>query len=142
MLDFDLEAPGLENFFSQILDVETVARQPGLVDLFKLASEKSNVITFWKDYLIPIRLPRIKGKFHLLTAGSRSKDYFKNVRDLDFVEFYSTKNGGSLIEDLRNQFKDNYDFILIDSRTGLTEIGGICTVQLPDFIVLLFTATN
>jgi len=37
--------------------------------------------------------------------------------------------------------KSHYDFILIDSRTGVTEIGGICTVQLPDKIILLFSAT-
>ena len=30
----------------------------------------------------------------------------------------------------------------IDSRTGLTDIGGICTVHLPDMVVSLATATN
>jgi hypothetical protein len=64
------------------------------------------------------------------------------VRKLDLAEFYSTRNGGTLIEELRKDLKSKFDFILVDSRTGFTEIGGICTVQLPDLIVLLFTATT
>jgi hypothetical protein len=64
------------------------------------------------------------------------------VRRLDFQELYSTKNGGVFIEELRKDLKNTYDFILVDSRTGLTEIGGLSTIQLPDQIVLLFTATD
>ncbi len=35
--------------------------------------------------------------------------------------------------------KENYDYVLIDSRTGISETSGICTVQLPDILVVLFT---
>lgn len=35
-----------------------------------------------------------------------------------------------------------YDFVLVDSRTGITDIGGICTVQLPDILVFMFTANH
>ena len=31
---------------------------------------------------------------------------------------------------------------LIDSRTGITDIGGICTIQLPDVLFLLFSANE
>ena len=55
---------------------------------------------------------------------------------------YSKYNGGEFIENLRNEWKDNYDFVLVDSRTGVTDIGGICTIQLPDVLILLFTATQ
>ncbi len=30
--------------------------------------------------------------------------------------------------------------MLIDSRTGLSDTGGICTIQLPDVVVAMFTA--
>jgi TIR domain-containing protein len=36
--------------------------------------------------------------------------------------------------------KDDYEIVLIDSRTGLTDSGGICTIQLPDIVVAMFTA--
>ena len=32
--------------------------------------------------------------------------------------------------------------MLVDSRTGITDIGGICTVQLPDILVFMFTANH
>jgi hypothetical protein len=35
-----------------------------------------------------------------------------------------------------------YDFVLIDSRTGITDMGGICTAQLPEILVMLFTANE
>src|SRR5439155_16323588 len=35
-----------------------------------------------------------------------------------------------------------FDFVFLDSRTGITDTGGICTILLPDFLVLVFTANN
>ncbi len=35
--------------------------------------------------------------------------------------------------------KRRYDYVLIDSRTGLSDIAGICTMQLPDVLVDCFT---
>lgn len=49
--------------------------------------------------------------------------------------------GGYAVEQLRGAWKSKFDFILVDSRTGITDIGGICTIQLPDILALVFTAT-
>ena len=38
--------------------------------------------------------------------------------------------------------KARYEYILIDSRTGVSDASGICTVQLPDVLVVLFTLNN
>ena len=38
--------------------------------------------------------------------------------------------------------KSNYDYTLIDSRTGLSDIADICTVHLPDILVDCFTLNN
>ena len=38
--------------------------------------------------------------------------------------------------------KANYDYTLIDSRTGLSDIADICTVHLPDILVDCFTLNN
>ena len=35
--------------------------------------------------------------------------------------------------------KQNYDYVLIDSRTGLSDVADICTVHLPDMVVDCFT---
>jgi hypothetical protein len=52
------------------------------------------------------------------------------------------KNGGCIIESLRNGWKSEFDFVLVDSRTGVTDIGGICTIQLPDVLSIVFAATE
>lgn len=141
-IDFDLEAPGLQCFFRSFLDLSTIKAKRGLVDFigdqFAASPERSS----WKSDLIPIRLPHSSGQLSLWTAGIQDQDYFKRVRSLDFPEFYAKMNGGSSIEALRTELKTNFDYVLVDSRTGLTDIGGVCTVQLPDTIVWLFTATD
>lgn len=35
-----------------------------------------------------------------------------------------------------------YDYVLIDSRTGLSDIAEICTVQMPDDLVVCFTLSD
>jgi cellulose biosynthesis protein BcsQ len=139
VIDWDLEAPGLENFFRKYINIEEIVKKKGLIDI--LNSDPPDKY-FWKDLLITISLPEGKEPLHMLTAGDRSKDYFNKVRNFDIDIFYEKKDGGNFIENLRNEWKEAYDFVLVDSRTGITDIGGICTIQLPDVMVLLFTATE
>jgi hypothetical protein len=40
------------------------------------------------------------------------------------------------------RWKNLYDLVLVDSRTGITDMGGICTAQLPEILVMLFTANE
>ena len=34
--------------------------------------------------------------------------------------------------------KEEFDYVLIDSRTGFSDVSGICTRQLPNTVVLLY----
>lgn len=147
LVDWDLEAPGLEFYFQDFIDVKQVAQQRGLVDLLWKPEDAAET-TFpervdWRDVVIEIETPEAKEKIHLITAGQRDKSgsYFDKVTNLDWDAFYQHK-GGFLLESLRNEWKEEYDYVLIDSRTGITDIGGICTIQLPNVLVLLFTATE
>ncbi len=38
--------------------------------------------------------------------------------------------------------QQNYDYVLIDSRTGLSDVADICTIELPDVLVVCFTLSN
>jgi len=143
IVDWDLEAPGLEYFFKDYLDLKTVTQQPGIIDLLDYVSKaESEKFPDWRGLLVNISIPGIEVTLHLLTAGKRDAGYFNKVRNLDVNSLYLEKNGGNFIEALRNEWKQEYDFALIDSRTGITDIGGICTIQLPDMLVLLFLATE
>lgn len=139
MIDWDLEAPGLENFFKDYINVKKISKKKGLIDI--LTPDSSDKYS-WEDLLIPITVHEGKEPLHLLTVGDRSNDYFNKVRNFDINIFYEERDGGNFIEKLRSQWKALYDFVLVDSRTGITDIGGICTIQLPDVLVLFFTATE
>ncbi|MCP4344119.1 MAG: AAA family ATPase [Desulfobacterales bacterium] len=142
MVDWDIEAPGLEYFFETHIDNwEDAVQTEGIVDLLTDAyTSQQPQSKKWQDFLIEIALPNDTDYLHLLKAGKTDENYFGKVRKLDWQIFYNEKQGGYYVEKLRNEWKQEYDFILIDSRTGVTDIGGICTIQLPDIMMLMFTA--
>jgi cellulose biosynthesis protein BcsQ len=148
VVDWDLEAPGLENFYAQLIPNATVGERMGVIDMLEEITHQpvpSPTIPFiknWQNYVDDIPLGKDDGTLHLMTSGKRNKDYYTRVRQFDVKDFYAQKGGGIAIEGLRNFWRERYDFILIDSRTGITDIGGICTIQFPDILVLLFTATE
>jgi len=141
IIDWDLEAPGLEHYFNECLDIETIVQQDGVIDILD-GIRDSGRLPRWQDLVIEIDLPNMEGALHLLTAGRRDAEYFNKVRKLDVSALYRERKGGLLIEAMRDEWKRAYDFVLIDSRTGVTDIGGVCTIQLPDILVLLFLATH
>jgi cellulose biosynthesis protein BcsQ len=144
MVDWDLEAPGLEFFFKNHLDPKKAREQEGLADLLYKASESklsTEAPLDWQHSLLNIELPDQEAALHLLAAGKRDDEYFSRVRALDMKSFYEN-NGGYFIERLRNDWKETYDYILVDSRTGITDIGGVSTIQMPDLLVALFTTTD
>lgn len=145
-VDWDLEAPGLHRFFG--VSAEDAAKAPGLLDYFcewrdavKRQDPEAPDIT---GALIPItdqkHAPRF-GSLALLTAGRIDERYDIRLAGLDWQEFYQSSAGASAVETLRAQLVEEADVILIDSRTGFTDAGGICTIQIPDGVVLV-TAPN
>lgn len=141
LIDWDLEAPGLENYFKSFIDLTEIKTKPGLVDLLKLKIDTSiqriEEIP-WKEYVTLIEVNNVSN-LHLITAGKRDENYVENVREFDYINFYKKFDGGEYLEHLREFWLDNYDFILIDSRTGLTDSSGICSIHMPDILILLFT---
>jgi len=144
IVDWDLEAPGLEFYFKDYIDIDDVSVQNGIVELLYSMFEKGKEHSenLWGSFATPIAIPGNKETLDIITAGNKANHYFERVRTLDLNDFYFHKKGGSQIEKLRDQWREMYDFTLIDSRTGITDIGGICTVQLPDLVVALFTAND
>lgn len=140
MVDWDLEAPGLHNFFKSLLNNNPISIGPGITDIindFKYHNNSSK--PNWENYVINILDNNL---LHLLPAGEENAEYSNKLRSIDYNNLYNKFDAGRLFEQLRNEWKELYDFILIDSRTGITDIGGVCTIQMPDILVLLFTATD
>ncbi len=84
-------------------------------------------------------------KLWLLTAGARAAEnfaeYASSVQDFDWLEFLAASNGKEYLEWFRNKLASIADVVLIDSRTGVTEMGGVCTRQMADAVVS-FCAPN
>ncbi|MDT7777967.1 MAG: hypothetical protein QOC99_479 [Acidobacteriota bacterium] len=73
--------------------------------------------------------------------GARFPVYAQNVQGFDWTDFYNSFQGEAYFEWVRNHLNRFADVVLIDSRTGVTEMGGVCTRQLAD-VVVSFVAPN
>jgi len=135
-VDWDLEAPGLHSYFKPWL-----ARTPqaGLVEL--VAGVRAGGELHWRPAVVPVKVPGAR-RLDLLAAGRVDDTYIDRVQQISWTELYDQNDLGNHIERLRRELLDEYDIVLVDSRTGITDIGGICTVQLPDLLVLCFTANQ
>jgi MinD-like ATPase involved in chromosome partitioning or flagellar assembly len=131
-IDWDLEAPGLEEYFNNA-QIETAGR--GLLDLLINKGEYSE--NLWHVHL----LYGEGAQLDLLPSGRDEESYYHNLERFNQQDFFENK-GGVFLEELRNQWLRDYDFVLVDSRTGLSDSSGICTIFLPDIVVGLFTATH
>ena len=84
-------------------------------------------------------------ELRLLTAGARAPDTFASyaeaVQDFDWLEFLAAYSGRDYLEWFRQKLLSIADVVLIDSRTGVTEMGGVCTRQMAD-AVISFCAPN
>jgi tetratricopeptide (TPR) repeat protein/MinD-like ATPase involved in chromosome partitioning or flagellar assembly len=155
MIDWDLEAPGLERYFFPSKDLQDILDKPGLMDMIlryktQMARELEEDVPLEFEnpaqYTIDIYPNQSEpGKLFLLTAGRRAKPHFaayaESVLTFDWQDFYEKWDGEIYFEWLREQFKNIADVILIDSRTGVTEMGGVCTYQMAD-TVIMFCASN
>ena len=136
-VDFDLEAPGLWRYFSRFHD--RLDQQPGLMDVLIAASSRVDAPDIdWRDYVTHVQVQ--SSELSLMTSGQLDERYSSKVLNFDWAEFFRNSQGGEFFERLRRQWREEYDFTLIDSRTGVTDTGGICTIMLPDLIIPVFVS--
>jgi HEAT repeat protein/MinD-like ATPase involved in chromosome partitioning or flagellar assembly len=133
-IDWDLEAPGLSQYFSPYS--KPIVR--GLLDLTEdLRYEHDGS---WRRYVTRVRFSN-GAELDFISAGSK-QDYSDRVQALSWDELFDRYKFGEYLESMRRELKRQYDFILIDSRTGISDIGGICAVQLPDILLVLVSTSN
>ena len=154
-VDWDLDSPGLHKYFHPFLDHSTVFATPGMADLitgysqdYKLASASGQAR----------RADRVaKYTSVLRNAVSLNWSLFPGVGTLDFLsagrqrgyapvdwdDFYWEKDGSQVISDLCADMRNNYDYVLIDSQSGIGGIAEVCTERIPpDVVVACFTLSS
>jgi MinD-like ATPase involved in chromosome partitioning or flagellar assembly len=141
VVDWDLEAPGIERFFQQEPSRLIGSRKetPGIVDL--ILGVRDDIRLNWRECLLTAR-PFPASELEVITAGRTDQNYVTRLRELDWESLFAEHDLGIYLEDLRKEWVRSYDFVLIDSRTGISDIGSICTVLLPDIVVLTFTTSD
>jgi MinD-like ATPase involved in chromosome partitioning or flagellar assembly len=138
LIDFDLEAPGLHLKFP--LETESIDITKGLVDYIYEYSNNGILPKSISDYCIEYTLTN-KKSFHFLPAGNiNSSNYWKKLSSINWFELmFENKGGLRFFIDLKTKIKNeiNPDFLLIDSRTGVSEMSGITLSLLGDEIVIV-----
>ena len=157
IVDWDLEAPGLEHYFQhpeiEGLTIKPASDPSGLLGLLQASHAQQPDPADWEQRLANISIPPAKptyshaiapspGRLDFLASGKSSSVYSQNLAEFSWDDFFANQSGGEWLEVLREQWTQKYDFVLIDARTGLTDSGGVCTVQMPDILVLVFTANE
>lgn len=159
MIDWDLEAPGLHLYFKDLCTSwsgrggtpRSLDEAPGLIDLFeRLDADVRSAPRSARDgsldpapeivrnldlapYVVDTDIPSLD----LLKAGSFRGDYSRRVNRFQWEELFL--RSPALIRTLAERLADEYRYVLVDSRTGLTDTSGICTVLMPEKLVVVFT---
>src|SRR5260370_13601816 len=146
-LDFDLEAPGLHYKFSRNEDDSPLVVQRGIVDYvndFRLNGKGSLPV---KNFAIGVPVPGVeKPMVDLIPAGrAPSPDYWSMLSAINWHDLFYEKGaqGVQIFKELQTRILDEFqpDFLLVDSRTGITEIGGVATTLLADKVLCLVLPT-
>ncbi|WP_239395273.1 KGGVGR-motif variant AAA ATPase [Frankia sp. CiP3] len=151
-VDWDLEAPGLHRYFHPFLVDPELAGSTGVMDMvwdYALATldTQGDPSPGWHEpyadvlnHTVSLRWDFERGGvLSLLSAGRQDDAYGAKVNSFDWSSFYDKRGGGAFVEAMKQSMAAQYDYVLIDSRTGLSDTAGICTVQLPDILVTCFT---
>ena len=145
VVDFDLEAPGMDSKFhptglsqpsrgllDYILEYQDTGADPGSVQKIsvEIAVESSGkVAPLW-----------------LIPAGDYlSEDYSRKLDSLDWSRIFSEEREGvAFFQQFLSRIEKELrpDFVIVDSRTGISEIAGLCTQQLADEVVMLSSLSS
>ena len=165
MVDMDLEAPGLERFFDgsdYLVAPNDVLRRRGMIDLIASYKDLRSLPTLGdsaadvapgdppfpveplREFVVALRdSPR--GSLSLISAGQRNDEayeaYADQVRSFDWQDFYQRWDGEAFFDWFRDEALTIADVVLVDSRTGITELSGVTTFHLADAVVM-FVAPN
>ena len=73
MMDWDLEAPGLENFFKEELKSVDWSQQKGVIEW--LNAQQNGEAVKWQDWVIPFKTSISETDLHLFVSGGANGHY-------------------------------------------------------------------
>src|SRR5215471_81242 len=157
LIDWYLEAPGMHRFVENVGDRalpwqgrEAELRNPGVLELFgqlwtRIRSmERGDEETARRllaglrldNYIVPTSVPNVS----LMTAGLFETDYASRVSSFPWMDLF--QKVPTLFRVVAETLCERFRYVLVDSRTGLTDTAGICTTLMPDKLVVVFTTNR
>lgn len=115
----------------------------------KIKNKESSFIEYFKNnlskYISKNHTIKYKGdqkryNIDIIKSGKFDSEYSSKINSFNWVNFFS--HAPSFFRTLAKYLKSEYDYILIDSRTGFADTSGICTMLLPERLVLIFAPTD
>jgi hypothetical protein len=158
VVDWDLEAPGLHRYFRPFLVDPDLFETDGLIDTFwTFASSALANMPSWES-MPPADRPEPEvtealedatrrlvynkfppgGYIDFIGAGRQGGTYSERVNSFDWRRFYEL-GGARMLTAVKAHLRARYNWVLIDSRTGVSDTSGICTIQMPEAVVACFT---
>jgi len=158
LMDWDLEAPGLHFYFKKPNENKNFSNEDfknkGLLDVLeeyiKVVRSKNpeeiqqeDLPIFREENIVKLAENVEKGaKIDLIPAGIYGDfaEYRRKVIGFNWQEFYETLDGIRYLEFvLKPQISKGlgYDFVLIDSRTGISDYQNISNVQMADANIII-----
>jgi cellulose biosynthesis protein BcsQ len=155
-IDWDLEAPGLHRYFRPFLVDNDLVETDGLIDAFwqfaasaltnassggrsSSSDQETEVSEALEDSTRRLEWDFPSGGYiDFIGAGRQGATYSERVNTFDWKRFYEL-GGARLLARAKDYMRKEYQWVLIDSRTGVSDTSGICTVQMPDSVVACFT---
>lgn len=150
-LDLDLEAPGLHYKLASPAEQREI--RGGVVDAIHAlvrgeitsdsASAPSIAPDSLRDFVTRVEhLTDTSGSIHLMPAGRvPSAAYWRKLAQVSFHDLFYAEGarGIPFFLELKARIAAEYepDYLLIDARTGITELGGVATTLLPDRVICL-----
>jgi hypothetical protein len=142
-LDFDFEAPGLHYKL-----VGGPINVGGAVPYLVATAEGTAFPPPFDEHMISVPVPNEAGGWlRLMPAGPAPRQsYWAALKELgDRLRLADPSGRGFLaLLDLQARIADELkpDYLLIDARTGVTELGGLATTVLADTVVCLFVGNS
>jgi hypothetical protein len=141
-IDLDLEAPGLHYKLALGSEEDVPPITRGLVDYIHsfLITKQLPALA---DHTVQIRTEADREEYiTLMPAGNVPRaEYWHKLTQIDWHNLFYSANpeGIPFFLEMKARIEREFspDFLLIDARTGITEIGGVATTILPDRVVCL-----
>jgi tetratricopeptide (TPR) repeat protein/cellulose biosynthesis protein BcsQ len=145
ILDTDLEAPGIAYKFPE--KSKLILSKLGVVDYIHSCIEEDKIPDNIEEYISTIYEKNKYGYIKVMSVGEGmdKNKYWNKLSFINLDKLFIDKDGKEIdiFESLKEQIEEKIkpDYLLIDSRSGITTIGKICNSVLPDKVVM-FSANN